>query len=109
MEVPFQGCTKSRSPFLLDVDLVAWQHPQFRCTEFPDCSGVRTLTPLTDHSGVSADSEFQKASERCCCASRRVRASGVVQLVMGWLAEAESNPTRVKRFFVGASGVGTSQ
>ena len=86
-----------------DVDFVCGgrQRPPVVCIEFPDSSGVLTLIPLTDDSGVNSSRGVSKAGERCCCAS-----SGVCQrsrtAEVGWLAEGESQPsTQVREIFAG--------
>ena len=92
---------KSGSPFLHDGDLGSRQRPPVVCIEFPDSSGVRTLTPLTDDSGVNSSRGVSNAGEWCCCAS-----SGVSQRShtadVGWLAEGETQPSiRAGEFFAG--------
>jgi hypothetical protein len=66
--------------------------------EFAESSGARTLTPLTDQSGVNIHSEFQKRASSAAVPAAS-GASGVEQSVMDGSLRGRAN-TRVEEIFV---------
>ena len=108
-EILLQQCTKSESPFLHDGDLGSRQRPRVVCIEFADSSGVRTLTPLTDDSGVNSHAEFQKRASGVAVPAAEC-ASGVVQPISDGSLWLRPNPAHGRESFsLAASGIESSQ